>query len=68
MKDATNSQDPPRRDFRLAKPLPADHPIYKEGPQFGFVSALPESIRRLQAKASEAPTPPQADSSKTSDS
>jgi hypothetical protein len=48
----------------LAKPLPPDHPIYKEGPRFGFVGALPGSIKRSQTKASEAPTPPPADSSK----
>jgi hypothetical protein len=59
-----SNSKPPLRDFRLAKPLPADHPIYKEGPRFGFVSALPGSIKRLQTKASEAPTPPPADSSK----
>jgi len=59
-----SSSKPQRRDFRLAKPLPPDHPIYKEGPRFGFVGALPGSIKRSQTKASEAPTPPPADSSK----
>ena len=38
------------RDFRLAKPVPADHPIYKRGPQFGFVSALPGSIKAAQSR------------------
>jgi hypothetical protein len=61
-----SSSKPQRRDFRLAKPLPADHPIYKEGPRFGFVGALPGSIKRLQTKASEALTPSPADSSETS--
>jgi hypothetical protein len=62
--DSSTSSKPPLPSSRFAKPLPADHWIYKQGPQFGFVSALPESIKRLQTKASEAPTPPPADSSK----
>lgn len=39
----------PRRSFRDAKPLPPDHPIYKEGPQFGFVRALPGSLQALRS-------------------
>ncbi len=59
-----STSKPPLPSSRLAKPLPPDHWIYKQGPQFGFVSALSESIKRLQTKASEAPTPPPANSSK----
>jgi hypothetical protein len=42
------------RPFREAKPLPPDHPIYQEGPRFGFVRALPHSIEALRAHT---PTP-----------
>jgi len=67
MKDNPRDQGKVKRKLpssRLAKPLPPDHWIYKQGPQFGFVSALPESIKRLQTEASEAPTPRPAESSK----
>jgi hypothetical protein len=40
----------PHRSFRDAKPVPPDHWIYQQGPQFGFVSALPASLIALQKK------------------
>jgi hypothetical protein len=40
----------PLRSFRDAKPVPPDHWIYQQGPQFGFVSALPASLIALQKK------------------
>ncbi len=45
----------PLRPFRDAKPLPPDHWIYQEGPRFGFVHALPASLKAaLDKKKSEA--------------
>jgi hypothetical protein len=51
----------PRRCFSKAKPLPPDHWIYREGPRFGFVHALPASLKAaLDKKQSEAEPTPEA--------
>jgi len=51
-KPKTPAQTPKKRlrSFRFAEPLPPDHPIYQEGPQFTFVSALPASIKAAQQR------------------
>lgn len=53
----SSAEKRPLRSFRDAKPLPPDHPIYKEGPQFGFVRALPGSLQALQSRKATSSRP-----------
>jgi hypothetical protein len=59
--EQTHPSKPKRalRPFRDAKPLPPDHWIYQRGPQFGFVHALPASLKAAldRKKAEEKPSP-----------
>lgn len=49
LNNPSGAEKRPLRSFRDAKPVPPDHPIYKEGPQFGFVRALPGSLQALRS-------------------